>query len=227
MSVYFGIGAQKSDKINTIYLSVAPLTADAQKRTELEASAITWDSIRGKNTSPDSVTQSIGKLSGSAVGALPNTPAIFKNGVSITWSLTHTAGTAGALALDSSRKTAVLRPNVGEADGKYRLTATVADKAAPEAVKTVDFDLTVPAFLPAVAEFVVSPADLTLAVTDNYYKEAVDGTYITMEEGGARRHYTLHAGATGAAQSYAYTASREGYITKSGSISISGDRRSQ
>lgn len=224
MSVYFGIGAQKSDKINTIYLSVAPLAADAQKRTELEASAITWDSIRGKNTSPDSVTQSIGKLSGSAVGALPNTPAIFKNGVSITWSLTHTAGTAGALALDSSRKTAVLRPNVGEADGKYRLTATVADKAAPEAVKTVDFDLTVPAFLPAVAEFVVSPADLTLAVTDNYYKEAVDGTYITMEEGGARRHYTLHAGATGAAQSYAYTASREGYITKSGSISISGDR---
>lgn len=115
MSVYFGIGAQKSGKINTIYLSVAPLAADAQKRTELEASVITWDSIRGKNTSPDSVTQSIGKLSGSAVGALPNMPAIFKNGVSITWSLTHTAGTEGALTLDSSRKTAVLRPNVGEA----------------------------------------------------------------------------------------------------------------
>lgn len=223
MSVYFGIGGQKSGKINTIYLSVAPLAADAQKMAELEASAITWDTIRGKNTSPDSVTQSVGKLSGSTVGALPNTPAIFKNGVSITWSLTHTAGTEGALTLDSSRKTAVLRPNVDEADGKYRLTATVAGKAEPEAVKTVDFDLTVLAFAPAAVEFAVSPADLALTVTDNYYKETVNEKYIITEDNGARRLYTLHAGATGAAQSYAYTASKEGYITKSGSISVSGD----
>lgn len=220
MSLQFGIGGQKSEKVRTLYLRVEPLEASADKQAELEASAITWDTVRGKNTSPDAITQSLGKLSGSTVGALSNTPAVYKNGVSIAWSLAQTDGTAGALTLGSDRKTSILRPNVGEADGKYRLTATVTSKTDPAAVYTVDFDLTVPAFAGADVPFAITPADAVLEVTDTYYKQPVDSKYIQIGENGARRVYTLHASATEGPQKYTYTISKEGYITKTGSLSV-------
>ena len=222
MNLQFRIGGQKSEKIRTLYLSVEPRAADADKQAELEASAITWDSVRGKNTAPDYITQSLGKLTGTTVGALSNTPAVYKNGVTITWSLAQISGTEGALTLGSDRKTSVLRPNVGETDAKYRLTATVTSKQDPAAVHTTDFDLSVPAFADAAVPFDVSPADAVLEVTDSYYKQPVDSKYIQIEEDGARRIYTLHASATDGAQKYDYTLSKPGYITKTGSISVTG-----
>lgn len=224
MSVYFTIDGCKSQRIGSIYLSVEPLEADAAKRVELEASAITWDGIRGKNTDPAEVTQSVGKLSGATVGALPNTPAIYKSdaGVSIAWSLACTGGSAGALQLESSGKTTVLRPNVGEEDGAFRLTATVVSKQDADIAKTVDFDLTVPAFAGVAVPFRVSPGDAELTVTDSYYKAPVAEKYIALAEQGALRTYTLHSGAAGGSQSFAYVASKQGYLTQSGSVAVSG-----
>ena len=234
LNVTFSIGDKTSGKITPLYLSVKPLPVTAMEAVEYEAALLNFNTIKGQNTSEDFIVSSVGKLSGSTVGALPTTAEIYKNSnkdleVGITWSLELASGTEGSMVLAANNKTTVTRPNVGQEDAKYRLTATFANKTDSTINKTVTFDLTVPAFEASVLPVRVTPADAVLTVTDNYYKKAVDAQYIETSDDGALRRLTLHGGSNGtSAQTYSWIAEKEGYITQKGTFSVgSGEQPEQ
>lgn len=232
--VKFTIGGKSTEGIGQIYFALQPLAADPAKKVALEASAILWERIRGlPATNPDqnTIRGKVGAVSGSTVGNLPGV-CLYSNastGVKIAWSLAYTGagGDPGALTLSGSATTFGKRPNVGDPDAAYRLTATLTSNADAAVVSHVDFDLTVPAFAPRTVPLRVSPADAVISVTDSYYGAAVDGKYIQTAENGARRTYTLHGNVTDAAQSYSFTASAPGYISSVKTVSVTGDMPEQ
>ena len=210
--VTFSIGDKVSSKINLLYLAVKPLEVTAQEAVAFEAEQISFDTIKGTNTSQDQIVTALAKL--------PTAAQVYKSGdneITLTWNLTYVSGTENCMTLDAKgTTTTVVRPNVGKENAVYKLEAVLAYKKDPAVSKTLSYDLTVPAFEPVVLPIRITPADATLTVTDNYYKTPVDASYISTEEDGALRKYTLHAGASSATQTYAWTAEREGYITKAG-----------
>ena len=159
-----------------------------------------------------------------ALAKLPTAAQVYKSGdnaVTLSWKLTYVSGTENCITLDAKgTTTTVVRPNVGKEDAVYKLEAVLANENDPAVSNPLSYDLTVPAFEPVVLPIRIAPADATLTVTDNYYKTPVDASYISTEEDGALRKYTLHAGASTATQTYAWTAEKEGYITKSGKITV-------
>ena len=222
--VTFSIGDKVSSKINLLYLAVKPLEVTAQEAVTFEAEQISFDTIKGTNTSQDQIVTALAKL--------PTAAQVYKSGdneITLTWNLTYVSGTENCMTLDAKgTTTTVVRPNVGKENAVYKLEAVLAYKKDPTVSKTLSYDLTVPAFEPVVLPIRITPADATFTLTDNYYKTSVDASYISTEEDGALRKYTLHAGASSATQTYAWTAEREGYITKSGKITVkSGEEQEQ
>ena len=221
--VTFSIGDKVSSKINLLYLAVKPLEVTAQEAVAFEAEQISFDTIKGTNTSQDQIVTALAKL--------PTAAQVYKSGdneITLTWNLTYVSGTENCMTLDAKgTTTTVVRPNVGKENAVYKLEAVLAYKKDPAVSKTLSYDLTVPAFEPVVLPIRITPADATLTVTDNYYKTPVDASYISTEEDGALRKYTLHAGASSATQTYAWTAEREGYITKSGKITVKSEEEQE
>lgn len=226
-SVIFKLNGAETPKINLLYFSVEPINVTKQEMVDKEASAIVFDAIKGKNTGAHYITSPLGKISGSTVGALNTTAELYKTDVQIAWKLEHVSGNENALTLNSSNKTTVVRPNVSEGDGVFKLIATVSHKSDSNAKATVAFDLTVPEFVGYKVPFRITPEDATLEITDSYYKIDVDDKYVYTSENGALRTVILHHGVTDAAQSYSYSVSREGYITTKGNLSVKNDDLSE
>lgn len=222
MGVQFEIQGIETEKKILLYFAVDPIPVSDQEMVDKEASAIIFDLIKGRNASQEYITGSIGKASGSTIGALNTTPELYKTDIKIEWSLKHIEGNSNALSLDSNNKTAVIRPNVDEGDAKFKLAAMVSHRSNDLAKKEVEFDLTVPAFVGYKAPIRITPADAKLEITDSYYKTLVDDKYISIKEDGSLREFILHGNVTDGSQNFSYVASKEGYITKKGTISVNG-----
>ena len=212
--VVFTCGSEKKEKINTIYFSV-----DARERTEneildFEASQLVFNYIKGKNASIDYVTQAIGVLSGSTVGKLPTSTLIYKTDYAIKWDANSVSGKKDALTINNNKVT-IKRPEVGESNAVVNLVGTVYKKADPTKSKSVTLQVTVPAYKAVEVPVTVTPSDATLTIKSG--NTALDSKYIK-NNGNGNYVLTLHGTATDGTASYTYTATKEGYITTSGTI---------
>lgn len=223
MGVKFKIGEVETEKTFLLYFSVDPIDVTNQEMVDKEASAITFNEIKGRNQSEEYITGSLGKTTTSGVGALNTTPELYKTDIKIEWTTEHISGNNNALSLDSSNKTTVIRPNVGQGDAKFILIATVSHRTDNSAITQLKFNLTVPEFKGYKVPFRITPSDAELKITDSYYNRDVDAEYINIEEDGSLRVVTLHGSSTDSSQSYAYELSKEGYITQKGSVSVSNE----
>lgn len=222
--VTFSIGDKVSSKINLLYLAVKPLEVTAQEAVTFEAEQISFDTIKGTNTSQDQIVTALAKL--------PTAAQVYKSGDNEDHSDMESDICEWNRKLhDTGCKRNdyyCCTPEGRKGNAVYKLEAVLAYKKDPTVSKTLSYDLTVPAFEPVVLPIRITPADATFTLTDNYYKTSVDASYISTEEDGALRKYTLHAGASTATQTYAWTAEKEGYITKSGKITVkSGEEQEQ
>ena len=226
-NVYFNIGKKTSAKIASIYVKASSLERTNEEMVAFTAANLPFARIQGKNVDQDHVVQPVGALqSNGTLGALPtmSTDDLYtKNNVNIAWSLANKSGKSDALTLDKNNKTTITRPNVGEENAVFTLTATVSSVKDSTVKQEVNYDLTVPAF-----DEVTVPVKVTkgakLELTDNYYKQAVADKYIVPAESGDENYdlynLILHTSVTGAKQSFGYTASKAGYITKTGTINV-------
>lgn len=225
-NVIFTVGEESSGKINYIRLTVGSQIRTPEEIIAYIITNLPFDRIKGKNTSPDGITQPVGETGATGtVGALPMSDKLYTSkSATIAWKLENVSGSKAALVL-ASNKTTVLRPNVGEPDGVFQLTATVTHKTETAVQDTAVFDLSVPAF-----EEVVVPIRVTegaaLALTDSYYKAAVAEPYLVKQDGAPEGYdlylCSLHTGVTGAAQSFDYAVSKDGCVTKTGKVSVTG-----
>ena len=216
------VGEESSAKIPSIYVKSASLERTPQEIVDFTVSNLPFVRIQGKNADAEHITSALGETAATGVGALPTADTLYtKTSATIAWTLQNVSGDTNALKL-ASNKITVTRPNVGEADAKFTLTATVtsADKSA---TATKSYDLTVPTF-PAVIVPIQVTEGATLSITDNYYKTPVDASLITKRddapEGFDLYDCALHTSATGTAQTFAVTVEKDGYITQSGNISV-------
>lgn len=226
-NVYFTIGKKTSAKIASIYVKASSLERTNEEMVAFMAANLPFARITGKNVDQDHVVQPVGALqSNGTLGALPtmSTDDLYtKKNVNIAWSLANKSGKSDALTLDKNNKTTITRPNVGEENAVFTLTATVSAVADPTVKQEVNYDLTVPAF-----DEVTVPVKVTkgakLELTDNYYKQAVADKYIVQAESGDENYdlynCALHTNATGGNQTFAYSVSKAGYITKTGTITV-------
>ena len=229
-----GVNGKEASMIKLLSLSVDPIAVTTQQKVDMEAELLTWDYIKGKNTSIDHVVNPLGKLTGNNAVLSNIKPALFtvvtdsKVGVEIKWALSYTGEGADPKCLELTTKgatvtTTIQRPNVGEADASYRLTATVASKTEPDVKKEVNFDVTVPAFEACTVPFKITPADATLTITDSIFKKPVDDKYITVSPDGLTRTVKLHKSTTDAKQIFEYEVTKAGYLTKKASVTVTGD----
>lgn len=70
--VTFSIGDKVSSKINLLYLAVKPLEVTAQEAVAFEAEQISFDTIKGTNTSQDQIVTALAKL--------PTAAQVYKSG---------------------------------------------------------------------------------------------------------------------------------------------------
>lgn len=226
ISVYFTIGNAKSSKGCTIWLKAKANVRTNEEIVAFTAANLPFARIQGQNVDQDHIIQPIGET----VATITSLPKASSNGmlytnktVNIAWSLANKSGSKDALKLDSANKTTITRPNVGEENAVFTLTATVSAVADPTVKQAVNYDLTVPAF-----DEVTVPVKVTkgakLELTDNYYKQAVADKYIVQAESGDENYdlynCALHTNATGGNQTFAYSVSKAGYITKTGTITV-------
>ncbi len=223
-NVTFTIGDQTSENIKSIYIQIKSLQRSPQEIVNYVAENMCFARIQNGNASQEQICVPVGEHSGSSV-TLPNTSDLYgTSSVSVTWTLKPISGDAKALTLRSN-KTSVLRPNVGEENAVFDLTAEITSKADKSVSRQVTHRLTVPAFESAVIPIQV-PSGATLSLTDNYYKTAVDSKYL-QKQAGAPEGYdlylcTLHTSAIGDKQTFKYQVSKPGFITKSGSFDVTG-----
>ena len=228
-NVYFTIGGETSDKIASIYVKSASKVRSAAEIVEYIAKNLPFEFIKGKNTSESEIVSPVGETSASGtVGALPAASANMlysKAKVLIDWSLENTSGKADALSV-SKNKTSVIRPNVYEDNAEFVLTAKVTSVEDETVSAEVKYNLTVPAFKETVVPVLVSK-DASFALKDGYYNSDVDGKYIVKQENAPEGYdlynCILHTSATGTAQKFTYTASKENCISKSGTINVNPD----
>ena len=210
--------------VGSVYFKMEPKLASDEKKVELEASAIKWETVRGTNTDPEYITTKLGKPSTGTIGNLPALCHFSStiDGVTLAWSLIYTGegDDPKALTLSGSSITYGKRPNVGEPNAPYTLRAAVTSRVDTSISETVDIPVVVPAFKGFPVIFKVTPEDAILKVFDTYYSASteVDAKYIT--EKGGERAYTLHGNVTDttSGQSFSYEASKAGYITTKGTI---------
>lgn len=224
-NVTFTVGGETSSAIASLYIRVTSLQRTPQEVADYVAENLCFARIRNGSASPDAVTRPLGAVSGSTV-SLPTSSELYGTAsASVAWTLKHVSGKSDALTLSGS-KTAVSRPNVGEEDARFVLTATVTSKTDPAVTAEASHDLTVPAFA-GVPVTVRVPEGASLSLTDGYYgNAAVDGKYIVQTDGAPAgwQDYicTLHTNADGGAQSFGYTVSKPGFLTKTGTFTVTG-----
>lgn len=226
--VSFTVGTQTSSEISQLWLSVASLQATPKEIVANVKANLPFARIANGNVDQDYVVKALGEVSGSTT-ALPtaNTGMQYTStSATVAWSLTNVSGKSDAMKL-ASNKITVSRPNVGEENAVFDLTATITAKMDTSVSDTVTYRLTVPAFEGVTVPIQVTEG-ATLSLIDNYYgsKAAVDGKYITKQENAPEGYdlynCTLHTNATGGSQSFKYTVTKDGYITKAGTISVTG-----
>lgn len=225
--VTFTVGSVSSEELKKLCVSVQSLQRTPAEMVEYVAAQLPFERIIGSNTSADSVVSALGEKSGSNT-ILPNTCGLYNTtSVDIKWTAESVSGKSDAFKIETSRKTTITRPNVGEEDAVFDLTATITSKADQTTSKKVTHRITIPAF-----EAVTVPIQVTqgasLSLTDGYYKNAVDGKYIVKADnapdGYDLYNCILHTSATGTAQKFTYTVSKEGHITKTGTINVTDDK---
>lgn len=224
-NVSFTIGNATSKTIASIYGKTTSLIRSDSEIVEYVAANIPFARIKGQNNSADEVVSAVGETNVSgAVGALPTADTLYSSKkASVSWFLDNVSGKTDALKLDKNKIT-VVRPNVGEENAVFNLTANIKSKTSSDIEKNVVYKLTVPAF-----EAVVVPIKVTkgasLSITDKYYKAAADSKYIVLSESDSDEEYdtylcTLHTNATGGEQKFDYKAVKGGYVSKSGTLAV-------
>ncbi len=223
---------QAVDQIGNVYFHVAPLSVSEQEKVDMEASVISWDYIKAANKSADYVVNPLGQTSGSTT-SLKAAPAVFnakdKNnpddkGVTVEYSIRYDGegDDPGCLKL-AGGKTTITRPNVGEEDAPYTITAKVTSNTDTDITTTIDIPVTIPAFAGCEVPFRLSPADATITITDSVYKAPVAEKYITAGSEEGLKTAILHKSVTDGNQSFDYVVEREGYVTKKGSVAVNGN----
>ena len=230
-NVYFKIGDETSEKINNINIKIKSLIQTPEKIVEFVTTNVPFERIANGNESPDRIVKPLVDK-GATSGTLPlftlSTELYSTTSISVAWNLANVSGKTDALKL-ASNKITVSRPNVGEDDAVFTLAGTVTSKTDTSVSGTIGpFTLTVPAF-----EAVTVPIQITKGATleliDSYYgtTAAVDAKYIAKQddapEGYDLYNCTLHTNAEGAAQSFKYTVTKEGYLTRTGTFSVTAD----
>ncbi len=226
-NVYFTVGNKKSDRIPSIWVRTKSKERTDEEIADYLLTQLPFSRIQGTNESQNQVVTALGSLTQTT--KLSVTDMLYSSAkASISWSAACDEGREDALTITYDEKakkyiTKVSRPNVGEDDAKFTLTATVT---AGECEKTKDFDITVPAFSEDKISLKVTEG-ATFKLTDDYYGKAVDEKYIKKEdnapEGFDLYTLSLHTGASGGSQTYKYTAEKEGFLTESGTFSVTGD----
>lgn len=227
-NVSFTVGTKTSSTISKLYLSIPSLVRTPAEIVENVKENLPFARIANGNADQNHVVKALGEVSGSNV-ALPNNSSAMQytsTSATVTWSLENVSGKSDAMRL-ASNKITISRPNVGEENAVFDLTATITSKTDASVSDTVTYRLTVPAFEGVTVPIQVTEG-ATLFLNDNYYgtKAAVDSKYIAKQENAPEGYdlynCTLHASATGAKQTFKYTVTKGGYITKTGTISVTG-----
>ena len=222
----FTVGKKTSEKVDKLYLSIKSLERTPEEIVAYVKANIPFSRIANGNEDEDHIIQKLGEGT-SAV--LPNTTGLYNTtSVTIDWSCNNISGKTDAMSVNKNRQVTIVRPNVGEENAVFDLTATIKSKADTSVTDTKTFHLTVPDFEAVLVPIKVT-AGASISLIDSYYgtSSAVSSKYILKKEE-AQDGYDiyecqLHTNATGGAQSFKYTVSKEGYITKSGTISVTGN----
>ncbi len=223
--VSFVVGATESQTIAQLRISVPSLQRSPQDIVAYVKASLPFERIANGNVDEEHIIKPLGEISGTSA-VLPTTYGLYNTtSVKTNWTLEHISGKSDALSLKSNKIT-VLRPNVGEDGAVFDLTAEITPKTDESVAENLTYRLTVTPFEGVAAKIRVTQG-ATLLLTDNYYGAAVDEKYIEKldsdKDGFDLYEYTLHTSATGEKQSFKYTAQKEGYITQSGTIEVTGD----
>ena len=223
-AVKFKIGTAESANIATLWAKTTSLERNDEEIVDYVASNLPFARIKGNNNSEDEIVQAIGELSNGRVGALPTADKLYtKSSAVISWKLENISGNSNALTLKSNKIT-VQRPEIGEDNAVFKLTATVTSANDSSITKDVVYTLTVPAYEAVyVPVQVTSGAKLTIKNVDEKYIVKQENA----PEGCDLYICALHTSATGTKQDYTYTAELENYITQSGTISVTGETPSE
>lgn len=218
----FSEGEYTSAVIKKIYVPVRSLERTPQEIADYVAEQFPFERIKGGNTSADNIINNLGKSTTSS--ELPNSCGLYSTSATVTWKAENVSGSKNALTVSSSRAATVKRPNVGEEDAVFDLVATATAKSDTSATATKVHRLTIPSF-DGVTVPILVPSGAKLEITDKYYPSTVDDKYIALQdnapEGFDLYHCTLHTAADGTAQEFGYAVSKEGYLTKSGTFTVS------
>ena len=238
-NVVFKCGEESSETITQIMIKIKSLIRDPEYIVNYVKGQFPFARIANGNTQ-DRVVKPLGEMNStgkiimpiltspsgtshtcmySASGATPT--------VAITWNFTHVSGAEDAITYNSTTQPITIkRPNVGEEDAKFKLSASIVSKTDSNVKAETDpFDLTVPAF-EAVKVPIEVDKDASLEIKDpDFGSKAVDPKYIVKQEGGSEDRdtyvYTLHTKADGTAQTFNYTIKKEGYHDQTGKITVS------
>lgn len=222
--VSFKVGKKTTEVISKIVVPVKSKERTAREIVEYVKEQFPFERIKLNNESADKVVDKLGENSSNP--KLPTSCGLYSSStVDVKWSAKNISGSSNALKI-SSNATTVIRPNVGEDNAVFDLTATIAAKSDSTVKDTAVIRVTVPAFSGIEVPFLV-PSGAKLSLTDKYYKTAVAEKYIKkMEnapEGFDLYSCTLHTDAKGAAQKFDYKVEKSGFITKTGEVSVKSE----
>lgn len=223
--VSFTVGEKTSETIKQLRISVPSLQRSPQDIVAYVKASLPFERIANGNVDCEHIIKPLGEISGTSA-VLPTTYGLYNTtSVKTNWMLEHISGKSDALSLKNNKIT-VLRPNVGEDGAVFELTAEITSKTDESASESVKYRLTVPPFEGVTVKIRVTQG-ATLLLTDNYFGGVVDEKYIVKldsdKEDFDLYEYTLHTSATGEKQVFNYTAEKEGYITQSGKIEVTGE----
>ena len=219
----FTVGEKTSDKVDKLYLSIKSFERTPEEIVAYVKENLPFARIANGNEDEDHIIQKLGE---GTSAALPNTTGLYStNSVTVDWSCNNVSGKADAMSVNKSRQVTIIRPNVGEENAVFDLEAKITSKSDTSVIDTKTFRLTVPAF-----DAVYVPVKVTegasLSLIDSYYgaSSEVDSKYIVKkaeaQDGYDIYECILHTNSTGGIQKFKYTATKDGYITKSGTISV-------
>ncbi len=223
-NVSFTVGEVTSNIIPKLSVSEASKVRTPEEIVAYGATQFPLARILSTNVSAEKVKEPLGEKSGSTV-ALPNTMSLYGQTLAtVSWSAEHISGRSDAFSIASStRKTTILRPNVGEENAVFDVKATIASATDASIFETVTHRITIPAFEEILVPIEI-PEGATLTLKDKYYNKNVAAEYIQKEESDTEGydlyHCILHASATGEAQKFDYQVAKEGYITTTGTLQI-------
>ena len=220
--ITFTVGEKTSEKIDKLYLSITSLQRSPEEIVGYVKENLPFARIANSNKDEEHIIQKLGE---GTSAALPNTTGLYNTtSVTVDWSLENISGKSDAIAVNKSRQTTIIRPNVGEEGAVFDLTASITSKTDTNVKDSKTFRLTVPAF-DAVSVPVKITQGATLSLIDNYYgaTAAVDSKYIIKkadaQDGYDEYECILHTSDKG----FKYTVSKDGYITKTGTISVTAN----